>query len=204
MEAFPPFLHAAFSFTMDFPPLADCFRCPPISTHLFSCRAYFRSAKRGKKMQTRLFRFLPCFLLAIKTFPGLAMESQNLPEASAYTLNLGLAAASASLQIPLLQSRLGVRFSGNRSFTEAMFRLNGLRDEFVEPPGGNDGNLSLIWQYSPTGRLKFFNFASNDRIGVIVHKPSFAATYRGDCCQEISATNIFTRASVHPSTLPTI
>jgi hypothetical protein len=109
--SFSAFLHAPFSFMMDFPPLADCFRCPPISTHLFSCRAYFRSAKRGKKMQTRLFRFLPCFLLAIKTFPGLAMvdegsglivrggfsvrygnalsgmlamESQNLPEASAY------------------------------------------------------------------------------------------------------------------------
>jgi len=109
----------------------------------------------------------------------LAMESQNLPEGSAYTLNLGLAAASASLQIPLFQNKLGVRFSGNRSSTGAMFRLNGLRDEFVEPPSGNDGNLSLIYQYSPTGWLKFFNFASNDRIGVNVHEPSFAAVYRG-------------------------
>jgi len=109
----------------------------------------------------------------------LAMDSQNLPEGAAYTLNLGLAATSASLQLPLLQNKLGVRFSGNRSFTGAMFRLNGWRDEFVEAPSGNDGNLSLIYQYSPTGRLKFFNFASNDRIGVNVHEPSFAAVYRG-------------------------
>ena len=109
----------------------------------------------------------------------LAMESQNLPAGSAYTLNVGLAAASASLQIPLFQNKLGVRFSGNRSSTGAMFRLNGLRDEFVEPPSGNDANLSLICQYSPTGRLKFFNFASNDRIGVNAPQPSFAAVYRG-------------------------
>lgn len=109
----------------------------------------------------------------------LAMDSQNLPEGSAYTLNLGLAAASASLQLPLLQNKFGVRFSGNRSFTDAMFRLNGRRDEFVEAPRGNDGNLSLIYQYSPTGRLKFFNFASDDRIGVNVHEPSFAAIYHG-------------------------
>lgn len=109
----------------------------------------------------------------------LAMESQNLPDGPAYTLNLGLAAASASLQWPLLQNKLGVRFSGNRSFTGAMFRLNGRRDEFVEAPSGNDGNLSLIYQYSPAGRLKFFNFAADDRIGVNVQEPSFVAAYRG-------------------------
>jgi hypothetical protein len=110
----------------------------------------------------------------------LAMDSQNLPEGSAYTLNVGLAAASLGVQMPLLQNKLGVRFSGNRSFTDAMFRLNGRRDEFTETPRGSDGNLSLIYQYSPTGRLKFFNFAANDRIGVHVNEPSFDAVYRGE------------------------
>jgi hypothetical protein len=110
----------------------------------------------------------------------LAMESQNLPEGSAYTLNVGLAAASLGVQAPLLQNKLGVRFSGNRSFTDAMFRLNGRRDEFTETPRGSDGNLSLIYQYSPTGRLKVFSFAANDRIGVHVDEPSFAAVYRGE------------------------
>ncbi len=110
----------------------------------------------------------------------LAMESQNLPEGSAYTLNVGLAAASLGAQMPLLQNKLGVRFSGNRSFTDAMFRLNGRRDEFTETPRGSDGNLSLIYQYSPTGRLKIFSFAANDRIGVHVEEPSFAAVYRGE------------------------
>lgn len=109
----------------------------------------------------------------------LAMDSQNLPEGSAYTLNVGLAAASLGVQMPLMPNKLGLRFSGNRSFTAAMFRLNGRRDEFFEAPSGHDGNLSLIYQYSPTGRLKFFNFASNDQLGVNVNEPSFAAVYRG-------------------------
>ncbi|MDZ7292149.1 MAG: TonB-dependent receptor [candidate division KSB1 bacterium] len=110
----------------------------------------------------------------------LAMESLNLPQGSAYNLNLGLAAASIGLQIPLIQNKLGVRFSGNYSFTDIMFRLNGRRDEFTRTPRGSDGNLSLIYQYSPTGRLKFFNFAANDRLGVHVNQPSFEAVYRGD------------------------
>jgi hypothetical protein len=110
----------------------------------------------------------------------LAMESQNLPEASAYTFNLGLAAASAGAQFPLAPGKLGLRFSGNRSFTEAMFRLNGRADEFTTTPRGADANLSLIYQYSPTGRLKFFNYAETNRLGVHVDEPSFDGIYRGD------------------------
>ncbi len=110
----------------------------------------------------------------------LAMESQNLPDASAYTLNLGLAAASAGAQMVLIPNKLGIRFSGNRSFTDAMFRLNGRRDEFTVTPRGSDGNLSLIYQYSPTGRIKLFSFAENNRIGVHVDEPSFDGVYRGE------------------------
>ncbi len=110
----------------------------------------------------------------------LAMDSQNLPEGSAYTFNLGLAAASAGAQINLIPGKLGVRFSGNRSSTDAMFRLNGRREEFTVTPRGLDGNLSVIYQYSPSGRLKFFNYAETNRIGVHVDEPSFDGVYKGE------------------------
>lgn len=110
----------------------------------------------------------------------LAMDSQNLPENSAYTLNVGLAAASAGAQINLIPNKLGVRFSGNRSSTDVMFRLNGRREEFTTAPRGVDGNLSVIYQYSPSGRLKFFNYAETNRIGVHVDEPSFAGVYKGE------------------------
>ena len=110
----------------------------------------------------------------------LAMDSQNLPENSSYTFNVGLAAASAGAQLNLIPNKLGVRFSGNRSSTDLMFRLNGQRDEFTITPHGIDGNLSVIYQYSPSGRIKFFNYAETNRIGVHVAEPSFAGVYHGE------------------------
>lgn len=110
----------------------------------------------------------------------LAMDSQNLPENTSYTFNVGLAAASAGAQLNLIPGKLGVRFSGNRSSTDAMFRLNGRREEFTTTPRGLDGNLSVIYQYSPSGRIKFFNYAEFNRIGVHVDEPSFKGVYKGE------------------------
>jgi hypothetical protein len=108
----------------------------------------------------------------------LAMESQEMPEQSDVNLNLGLAAASlgANLKTP----HLGVRFSGNQGYTDVMFRLNGRHDEFTLTPRGEDANLSLIYPYSQTGRLKFFNFLAGDRIGVHVDLPSLSTIYKGE------------------------
>lgn len=110
----------------------------------------------------------------------LAMRSQNMPLVSSYTFNLGLAAASVGVNVPLIPGRLGVRFSGNRSFTEFMMNVNRIADEFVQTPRGWDGNLSLIFTYSPTGQIKLFNFSTFDRLGVLVDEPSFEAVFRGE------------------------
>lgn len=110
----------------------------------------------------------------------LAMDSQDMPPAHHYSLGLGLAAASVGANIPVLPGKLGVRFTGNRSFTEAMFRLNGQKDQFLTTPRSYDGNLSVIYQYSSTGRLKLFNFSTHDRVGVFVPEPSFDGVYRGE------------------------
>jgi len=110
----------------------------------------------------------------------LALESQDMPMQNSLNLNLGLAAASAGIDASIADGKLGVRFSGNQSFTDAMFRLNGRHGEFTETPSSNDVNLSLIFPYSETGRLKFFNFLASDRIGVYVDLPSFSAVYKGE------------------------
>ena len=109
----------------------------------------------------------------------LSMDSQNMPLQQNYSFNLGLAAASLGVNVPVVPGKLGLRFTGNRSFTGLMFRLNGQLDQFTISPRGYDGNLSLIYQYSPTGRLKFFNFTTDDRVGVHVNQPSFDGVYRG-------------------------
>ena len=108
----------------------------------------------------------------------LAMESLDMPVQRSYTLGLGLAAGSVGLDMPLVEDRLGLRFTGNLSFSDLMLRVNGYRDEFITTPQGHDGNLNLIYQYSPTGRLKFFGFNAEDEIGVQVAAPSFDGLYR--------------------------
>lgn len=110
----------------------------------------------------------------------LAMDSQDMPPVHQYSLGLGLAALSLSANVPIFPERLGVRFTGNRSFTGAMFRLNGQQEQFLETPRSYDGNLSILYRYSTTGRVKVFNFTTEDRVGVFVPEPSFDGVYRGE------------------------
>ena len=107
----------------------------------------------------------------------LAMESMNMPSKLTSSIGVGLAAGSFAASIPILPGTLGIRISGNKSFTDAMFRLNGFRNRFTVPPDGLDGNVSVIWKYSPTAQIKFFNFVNTDQIGVRVDEPSFAGVY---------------------------
>ena len=109
----------------------------------------------------------------------LSLDSQNMPAQRRYTLNLGLAAGSLGLDLPLVSDKLGARFTGNLSFTDLLFRINGHSNAFIQTPRGHDGNLNVIYQYSQTGRLKFFNFNARDRVGVRVSEPSFDGLYRG-------------------------
>ncbi len=108
----------------------------------------------------------------------LAMESKDRPEESSRYVNLGLAAASVSLDQPLVGDELGLRVSGNRSFTGVLFRVNGRRGDYATVPQGLDGTLGLTWDYGPTGQLKLLAFARRNRIGVETTEGTYAGVYR--------------------------
>lgn len=107
----------------------------------------------------------------------LAMESMNMPSQLTASLGIGLAAGSLAVGIPIVPNTLGIRISGNKSFMDAMLRLNGMRNRFTIPPDGFDGNVSVIWKYSPTAQIKFFTFINTDKIGVQMNEPSFIDAY---------------------------
>ena len=107
----------------------------------------------------------------------LAMESLNMPSKLTSSIGVGIAAGSVAANIPIIPDTLGIRISGNKSFTDAMLRMNGLRNQFTIPPDGYDGNASVIWKYSPTAQIKFFNFTNTDQIGVQTDEPSFVGVY---------------------------
>ena len=110
----------------------------------------------------------------------LAMESQDRPTQARQYLNLGLAAASLSIDQPLIEDELGIRVSGNRSFTGVLFRVNGERDDYTTVPQGIDGNVGLTWDYSDTGQLKFFVLARYNRIGVETTGGAYSGVYRSE------------------------
>jgi vitamin B12 transporter len=107
----------------------------------------------------------------------LAMESMNMPAKLTISAGLGLAAGSLGASIPIFPNSLGIRFSCNKSFSDAMLRVNGLRGKFEVPPDGFDGNLSLIWKYASNAQVKILSVVNSDRIGVRVDQPSFEGVY---------------------------
>jgi len=110
----------------------------------------------------------------------LALQSQDRPTKSQRYVNLGLAAASLALDQPLLDDELGLRVSGNRSFTGLLFRVNGQSDDFATVPQGLDGTLSLTWDYADTGQLKLLSFARRNRIGVETARGTYVGLYRSE------------------------
>ena len=79
--------------------------------------------------------------------------------------------------IPIIPNALGIRVSCNKSFADAMLRMNGSRGNFDVPPDGFDGNLSIIWKYSSEAQVRLLSFVSSDRIGVHMDEPSFGGIY---------------------------
>jgi len=116
----------------------------------------------------------------------LAMESQDRPTRDRQYLNLGLAAASISVD-QSLGDEWGLRLSGNRSFTGLLFRVNGQAADYATAPRGLDGNLGFTWDYSqqPSGQLKLFSFARRNRIGVETTTGAYQGLYRSTSTNQL-------------------
>jgi hypothetical protein len=115
----------------------------------------------------------------------LAMDSKDRPEQSRQYVNLGLAAASLSIDQPLVDDALGLRLSGNRSFTGLLFRVNGRHGDFATVPQGMDGTLSLTWDYGDAGQVKGFAFARHNRVGVETATGAYTGLYRGSSTNQL-------------------
>ncbi len=110
----------------------------------------------------------------------LAMKSQGLPDRNTVDLNAGLAAASVGVSAELLPEKLGINFSGNQSFTQTMFRINGLQNEFTDAPSSTDLNLNVVFKPEPSSTIKAFSYITRNNVGVVVDEPSFRGDFNGD------------------------
>ncbi len=107
----------------------------------------------------------------------LTIDTKDQPDARRFRGNVGLAAVSVGVDTPLLDKQVGLRFTGNRSFTGFLFRLNGQNGDFETVPQGLDGNLSLTYDYAG-GQLKAFSFARRNRMGVQTAEGAFSGLFR--------------------------
>jgi hypothetical protein len=115
----------------------------------------------------------------------LAIDTKDRPATSRLRGNGGLAAVSLGLDLPLVDDRLGLRVSGNRSFTGLLFRLNGQHDTFATVPQGLDGTLGLTYDYSSTGQLQWFSFTRHSRMGIQTADGAFSGLFRNQTTNQL-------------------
>lgn len=110
---------------------------------------------------------------------AMVMESLGMPQSSEMTLGMGLAAGSIMARIPLVEDRLGLSLSGNQSFTETMFRVNGSTERFIEYPSSWDLNANIAFRPNESTTLKLFCFGEQDQLSVEVHDPDYRGVFSG-------------------------
>ena len=108
----------------------------------------------------------------------LAIETLGRPQTAQQHIDVGLAGGGLRIDQPLVDDKLGLRVSGNRSFTGLLFRVNGVDDDFDTVPQGWDGTASLTWDADSWGQFKAQSFARSSRLGVQTHDGAFAGQYR--------------------------
>lgn len=110
----------------------------------------------------------------------LAMKSLGMPSTRSINLGLGLAAFSTMARFPIVEEKLGLSLSANKSNTKYLFKLNRSEENYTRYPSSWDVNLNLIYQFSKTGQLKFFIFHESDDVGVEVENPTYSGIYTGN------------------------
>lgn len=116
---------------------------------------------------------------------ALSMESHDLPDQRRVGLGVGLAAESAYINMPIIDDKLGLSFSGNKSNTKMMFELNNSRKDFSRYPSSFDINLNTTYKFNSYSHIKFFIFREDDKVGVEIDDPDYATYFYGSTSNQL-------------------
>ncbi|PEN05540.1 hypothetical protein CRI93_12650 [Longimonas halophila] len=125
----------------------------------------------------------------------LSIETLDRPQAAQQRINVGLAGVGLRIDQPIVYDALGLRVSGNRSFTGLLFRVNGQNDDFDTVPQGWDGTASLTWDHDRLGQLKAQSFVRKSRLGVQTQEGAFVGRYRTEATNQLHSLHWETSAS---------
>ena len=79
-----------------------------------------------------------------------------------------------SLAVDQPVGRGGVRLAANRTFTDALFWVNGNGGDFETAPRSTTASAVAAWPGVAGGRLKVVAMATQDVVGVRLADPTFA------------------------------
>lgn len=96
-----------------------------------------------------------------------------------YSIGISIANAAVNAELPLNDSRTGLRLNGRHTFTRSLFWLNGGADRFTVTPVSRDLTATATHAYSETGRVKLVALLAGDEQGVNVDRPEFSGIFNG-------------------------
>lgn len=110
----------------------------------------------------------------------LDIETKNQPENSRTSVGLSLASGNVTADIAIEPAKFGLYFDARQNFTKPIFWLNGGMDRLTVTPNSKNFTGGIVYNYSKTGRLKFFTIYADDEQGVKVERAEYNGTFNGN------------------------
>jgi len=110
----------------------------------------------------------------------LDIETKNQPESSKASVGMSLASGNVTAEIAVDPDKFGLYFDARQNFTQPIFWLNGGLDRLTVTPHSQNFTAGAVFNYSTTGRLKFFMIYAKDEQGVKVERAEYNGTFNGN------------------------
>ena len=110
----------------------------------------------------------------------LDIETKNQPESSRASVGMSLASGNVTAEIAVNPEKFGLYFDARQNFTKPIFWLNGGMDRLTVTPNSQNFTGGVVYNYSKTGRLKFFMIYADDEQGVKVERAEYSGTFNGN------------------------
>jgi len=134
----------------------------------------------------------------------LDIETKDEPLNTNFMIGISMAAANFNGELPIMEDKLGIRFTSQQSYTKPIMWFNGALDEFTTSPSSRDFSLSTVYRYSKKGKIKLFGLYAEDKQGVNVDRAEYDGIFNGNSTNNffnlhhthIFATNILLKNSL--------
>ena len=110
----------------------------------------------------------------------LDIETKDEPMNTNFLLGLSMAAANLNGEIPIIDEKLGIRFTSQQSYTKPIMWFNGALDEFTTSPSSRDFSLTAVYRYSKKGKIKLFGLYAKDKQGVNIDRAEYDGVFNGN------------------------